>query len=88
MQKGTRMAIYLSMGSIGEHVRDLQQALNYLSLAQPPLVVDGIFGPKTKARVVEFQKEYNLAADGIVGPHTGGALIGTTIAAVVGSSYW
>ena len=35
-----------------------------------PLQVDGIFGPLTHARVIEFQKSNELQADGIVGPDT------------------
>jgi len=39
------------------------------------LVVDGIFGPKTKAAVIAFQKAMSaeirgFAVDGIVGPQT------------------
>ena len=43
--------------------------------------VDGIFGPKTKAAVISFQKKNGLVADGIVGPKTAAALgmsLGTT----------
>src|SRR5262249_61042121 len=35
-----------------------------------PLQVDGIFGPLTHARVVEFQKSNQLKPDGLVGPKT------------------
>ncbi|MGI6168996.1 MAG: peptidoglycan-binding protein [Christensenellales bacterium] len=38
--------------------------------------VDGIFGPKTRHAVVEFQKEQGLSRDGIVGPRTWAALLG------------
>jgi hypothetical protein len=34
------------------------------------LVVDGIFGPKTKRAVIEFQRPRNLSTDGIVGVNT------------------
>ena len=45
-------------GSKGQAVRNAQTALNYhLPDALPPLAVDGIFGPKTKARVLQFQKQ-------------------------------
>ena len=36
--------------------------------------IDGIYGPKTKAAVIEFQKKHNLKADGIVGTNTLNAL--------------
>lgn len=36
--------------------------------------VDGIYGSKTKAAVVKFQKNNNLVADGIVGSKTAAAL--------------
>jgi len=61
----------LYVGSQGVEVLHLQGLLN----ARPPtalpfLQTDGIFGPKTQARVREFQQDYGLAADGIVGPLT------------------
>ena len=52
----------------------IQQALNYLRVANPPLEVDGIMGPKTKAAVMALQRAQNLAVDGIVGPKTRAAL--------------
>lgn len=36
--------------------------------------IDGVYGPKTKAAVVLFQKKNGLSADGIVGPKTAAAL--------------
>lgn len=60
-------------GSKGGTVKELQQKLND-SGASPPLVVDGIFGPKTRAATVTFQKSQSLEPDGIVGPLTWGAL--------------
>ena len=36
--------------------------------------VDGVFGPKTKAAVISFQKKNGLVADGIVGNKTAAAL--------------
>jgi len=68
------MAILIK-GSTGQEVRNLQTALNYhLPTALPPLAVDGIFGPKTDARVKQFQTQYRLAVDGVVGPKTFQAL--------------
>jgi hypothetical protein len=52
----------------------IQQALNYLRVASPPLVVDGRMGPKTKAAVKAFQQAHQLTVDGIVGPQTRAAL--------------
>jgi len=40
----------------------------------PKLKTDGAFGPKTRARVVEFQQSKGLVPDGVVGPNTWAAL--------------
>ena len=65
----------LKKGCTGQDVRNLQIALNYqLPEAFPPLVIDGIFGPKTKARTIEFQKQNDLLVDGVVGAETHGGL--------------
>src|SRR5678815_5297062 len=65
----------LAIGSSGQKVRELQSALNALPTIHPRLVVDGIFGPKTRTRVLEFQKQRNLKVDGVAGPLTWTALI-------------
>lgn len=65
----------LSIGSVGSLVVDLQQKLNLLPSNLVRLVADGAFGPKTKARVVEFQGKNNLSPDGVVGPLTWEQLI-------------
>jgi len=67
---GRRM---ISYGSRGKDVVDAQQLLNQHGAA-PPLVVDGIFGPKTRQATIEFQKSRGLSPDGIIGPLTWGAL--------------
>lgn len=36
--------------------------------------VDGIFGPDTRAAVIQFQQEHGLGVDSKVGPQTWGAL--------------
>ncbi len=65
----------LAQGSTGQEVKNLQTALNYhLPNALPPLVVEGRFGSKTRARVVQFQTLHRLKVDGIVGPVTHQAL--------------
>lgn len=61
----------LSLGSVGSKVSELQDWLNKLPpKTLVPLVVDGIFGPKTRSRVQEFQRNNQLAPDGVVGPLT------------------
>src|SRR6266536_5474422 len=39
------------------------------------LAVDGVFGPITRRALLGFQATHSLARDGIVGPHTWGALV-------------
>jgi hypothetical protein len=61
----------LSYGCKGPAVELLQRVLNFhMPFTPPPLVVDGIFGPKTKARTRDFQKLCEVTVDGIVGPQT------------------
>jgi hypothetical protein len=70
----------LKQGGVkGPIVKDLQEALNLskkqkLDSKLPDLVVDGTFGPKTEARVKEYQKPRALVPDGRVGPLTRGFL--------------
>lgn len=56
----------LKMGSRGETVRAVQEKLG--------IVPDGIFGPKTKSAIMNYQKQKHLAIDGILGPETLGVL--------------
>jgi hypothetical protein len=56
----------IKLGSRGADVLYLQQRLGILA--------DGIFGPGTRRAVIAYQKSRLLAADGIVGPRTWGAL--------------
>ena len=58
----------LKQGSKGTEVKCLQTKLN--------LLVDGIFGKKTKATVILFQKAHNLTPDGVVGKKTRGEMNG------------
>lgn len=55
-------------GSRGQEVTAVQTALKDLGYFKDK--VDGIFGPKTKAAVIAFQKDYGLTADGIAGKNT------------------
>ena len=61
----------LRIGSTGQSVRTLQEALNIWSNSSlPPLRVDYSFGDKTDGKVREFQTKSNLDSDGVVGPAT------------------
>lgn len=62
----------LRTGSRGDAVRKLQELLNAKGYTCGS--VDGIFGSKTYAAVLAFQKANGLAADGIVGSLTWGKL--------------
>ena len=62
----------LRMGSKGESVKELQNALKskgfFLGAA------DGSFGNQTQASVIKFQTSKKLVADGVVGSSTWAAL--------------
>ncbi len=63
----------LSVGAVGDPVREMQQQLNRIAVNYPriPLVaVDGIYGPSTRDAVTEFQRIFDLTPDGIVGKAT------------------
>jgi peptidoglycan hydrolase-like protein with peptidoglycan-binding domain len=65
----------LAQGSNGSDVESLQTALNegrgdFSPDTDPPLVVDGDFGPKTAAEVTGTQQMGSITADGIVGLQT------------------
>jgi Putative peptidoglycan binding domain len=64
----------LRKGSKGEPVRELQLVLNKWYPNLPALAEDGIFGAETEERVKHFQRNSDIAADGIVGPITWGRL--------------
>lgn len=57
----------IQSGSKNTYVLILQDALNNMGRT---LDIDGIFGTKTKNAVINFQKYYGLAVDGIVGCNT------------------
>jgi peptidoglycan hydrolase-like protein with peptidoglycan-binding domain len=79
----------LRFGSQGDDVKHIQFMLDiagawftfYQINGLPPpslyrqLIIDGIFGPKTYKRVIEFQKKRFLEPDGIVGPITHDSLL-------------
>lgn len=67
------------IGSSGATVRLLQTKLNGLEpTVLPRLSVDGMFGPKTLARVLEVQRHNRLVVDGVVGPRTWDTLLVST----------
>lgn len=60
----------LKRGSKGEKVRELQAKLLALGYALPRFGADGDFGSETEAAVKQFQKDWGLKEDGIVGSAT------------------
>lgn len=78
------MIAMMKSGSTGPDVTSLQQSFNYAVNPKPPLVVDGVFGPMTRASVVRFQNAAKLSPDGVVGPLTRAALTRSVLAAVLG----
>src|SRR5664279_4417475 len=66
----------LRQGSRGAEVRRLQKNLNAAIGCQHGMIaVDGIFGPRTKRAVEDYQLDFQLnLVDGIVGPETRTAL--------------
>ncbi|MBR4081484.1 MAG: peptidoglycan-binding protein [Clostridia bacterium] len=63
--------LLLRMGSVGEAVQLMQEAL---TAAGFPLEPDGIFGEKTRRALRQFQQSRHLAVDGVAGPETLAAL--------------
>ena len=62
----------MQKGSRGDDVRKMQEEL--ITLGYLDSDADGIFGPKTEAAVLAFQRDNGLDATGIVGEGTGNAL--------------
>ncbi len=76
-------AAVLKQGSRVDRVKTVQQKLirwGYLKGS-----ADGIFGAKTKAAVIAFQKKNGLTADGIIGTRTAQAL-GISLSSTTSSS--
>ena len=68
-------------GNSGHWVNTLKRLLNahYFPFHGTPLKVNGIFGGATEAVVKQYQRDYYLSVDGVVGPQTWQAL---------GQCYW
>lgn len=60
--------VILREGKKGQAVKNLQMQLAQLGYSTNG--IDGIYGSGTKQAVTNFQKKYNLDADGIAGPNT------------------
>ncbi len=65
-------SVLLREGSRGPAVAQVQRQLKSVGFNPGP--IDGIFGPRTRAAVIAFQKHAHIAVDGVVGPQTRGAL--------------
>jgi peptidoglycan hydrolase-like protein with peptidoglycan-binding domain len=65
----------LKVGARGNDVQRLQRLLNIHVDGDEQLKVDGIFGPKTRAAVLEFQKDEDLKPDAVVGRDTWFSLV-------------
>ena len=59
-----------SLGSTGEAVEGVQSFGLVTFPDEPPLAVDGTYGPTTESRVKTFQQVWGLARDGVAGRGT------------------
>ena len=73
IQTWKALIIQTQQGKTGQEVRALQRLLR--DKFGYAISVDGIFGPDTANAVKDFQSDYGLTADGIVGPLTWQKLI-------------
>lgn len=65
--------VYMKQGSRGTRVGTVQKFLNvYFETSN---TVDNDYGPGTKSRVADFQKDVGISADGFAGPQTYQAMI-------------
>lgn len=62
------------IGSKGQYVMKLQDGLMSLGFQMPRFGADGDFGLETQSAVMKFQRTFEIALDGIVGPQTMGSL--------------
>lgn len=73
-----KLIITIQTGSTGSAVKALQEIIKAQDLSggdAPPVIIDGIFGPKTKSFVTGWQEFQGLVKDGIVGPKTWQSLL-------------
>lgn len=69
----TRWKVALSVNVTVHGSAWLQQSLNKLG-AEPPMLVDGSFGPLTVAALKAFQQAHGIEPDGKLGPQTTAAI--------------
>lgn len=65
----------LTVGSQGQAVKDVQSFLRAAGIYSGP--IDGVYGLQTQAAVESFQESKNLTSDGVVGPQTWAAMLGS-----------
>jgi peptidoglycan hydrolase-like protein with peptidoglycan-binding domain len=73
-----KLIVQVKKGSTGDAVRGVQEVMKFHDQSDgeaPPVLIDGIFGPRTDAFVRGFQTAVGTASDGIVGPITWRALV-------------
>jgi len=76
-----KAALSLPAGAAAVHgTAWVQQSLNKLG-TEPPLTVDGSYGPMTVAAVKEFQQTHGLTVDGKIDPTTEAAIVAALAAA-------
>ncbi|MBQ3077341.1 MAG: spore cortex-lytic enzyme [Clostridia bacterium] len=68
----TALPAALQQGASGEQVRQVQQALR--DLGYEVGAVDGVYGSRTRAAVLAFQRDRGLTQDGVAGRETLAAL--------------
>jgi len=85
------LVIVVASGSTGDAVRGVQEEFRFRDLSGEPgrhlsgepgraLAVDGVFGPRTMAVMLGFQRALGLSGDGIVGPASWRALVSGMLA--------
>ena len=68
IKSGSTVDVLSKIGDKTQEVKKIQTVLKNKGYYQA--AIDGIFGEKTKAAVIKFQKDNNLVQDGIVGSKT------------------
>jgi len=79
----TKIPETVRTGSRGDTVKQMQSLLVAAGFPLPVFGVDGIFGSETRGAVIAFQQANGLLVDGICGPQTWAALLGTAQEAAI-----